>query len=138
MTDEDRALDRMLAQREADIPAGVDLSPGPQLRKPIEDHTHLSGLVEDYKPASSLISLEEQVFLCKAHGADTIEATDLVFRAVFGYIPNEDSAMFKGIKMYKIGRVEAGRAKDARTVEQVLFGNSKMAAAAQTLETKPK
>ena len=134
-TDEDRALDRMLAQREVDVPAGVDLTPGPTLRKTIENPLLLSEHVENYEPAKNLATLEEQVFLSLAHGADSIEVTDMVFKAIFGYVPAEDYAIYKNIKMYKIGQVEAGRAKDARTVEQVLFGNSKPV---ETLEAKAK
>ncbi len=127
MTDEDLALDREIARMAADqeMTAIVDHGAPPELKPSVEHTDLLSEYVENYKPASSHATLEEQVFLCSAHGADSIEAEEIVFKAILGYIPKEAYMVFKGVKVYRKGMVEAGRTSDAQSIEQRLFGNKK-------------
>lgn len=87
----------------------------------IEAATELRDFVEGYEPANSHATLEEQLFLAKAHKCDTIEAKDIVFKAVFGEVPRTCYAMIKGIKVYREGMVAEGRRLDARSADSMLF-----------------
>lgn len=134
ITDEDLALDREI-ERMAKEQVRVDVShitaePTPNVEAAaVVDHkldsSFLGDHVEAYAPADSSVALEQQIFQCRHMDCDSIEATDAVFKSIFGHVPAECYAMVKGVKMYRIGQVEKGQALDRMTVEQRLFGKPK-------------
>ena len=125
-TDEDSALEREIKRlgEEQQFNANVDAGP-PDMKPAIENPELLSEHVEDYKPAHSHASLEEQVFHAKAVHADSIEVEDIVFKGIFGHVPAEPYAVYKGIKLYRIGMVAQGQAADRMTIERKVFGAPK-------------
>ena len=98
--------------------------PEPIVAAPVNTSELLSEHVDDYKPADSHMTLEQQVFECRARKCDSIEATDAVFKSIYGHVPDTAYALYKNIKLYRIGMVEKGQALDRMTVEQKLFGGS--------------
>lgn len=118
ITDEDLALDREI-ERMAKEQALADVShitaaPTADVEAPkMIDHklesTFLGDHVEAYAPADSSVALEQQIFQCKHMDLDSIEATDAVFKSIFGRVPDECYAMVKGVKMYRAGMVEKAK-----------------------------
>lgn len=124
----DRELKKMAAEREmAEATLSYDENKAPSVIAAPEkmDSPELRDFVDDYKPANSHASLEEQLFLARAHKCDTIEAEDVVFRAIFGYVPDTAYCMVKNVKVYRVGMVEEGRKRDARSADAGLFGLTK-------------
>lgn len=133
ITDEDLELDReieRLAREQVTVdlrmPTSEPLRDEPGVTATVvSESTFLGDHAENYKPADNHVSLEQQVFECKSMSLDSIEAADPVFKAIFGKVPLECYAMYKNIKMYRIGMVKEGEARDRVTVEQRLFGRPK-------------
>lgn len=129
ITDEDYALDReieaLAKENEANDVIAKDESDVVVLKPKVEHPDLLSEFVENYKPADSHASLEEQIFKARSVGADSIEAEDVVFKNLLGRVPDEAYIVYKNIKLYRVGQVEAGVALDSQTMESRLYGKKK-------------
>ncbi len=128
ITDEDIALDRELEMMSRNsTPDFSDVEP-PPLKKSIEPYTLLSEYEDDYKPATSLHELDDQVFRAKQNDADSIEADPKIIR----YFTKKDYPdkvgyfIYHDIKVYIAGFFAQSKLREQVTIEQKLFGASKI------------
>jgi hypothetical protein len=85
----------------------------------------LSDFIDDYKPASSLIELDSQVFDAKSRGAESVDATPEMIRHLVGPGYAEPFIDYKGMRVYVTGmRAEAKRV-EALSMEERVFQNRK-------------
>jgi hypothetical protein len=120
ITAEDMALDRELDRlaQEQGPPPDIDPVPaGVGLKKESEVRVLLSEFVDDYAPAKTRSELDDQVWLAKSKGCDSIECTLDVGRSIIrdGSLESVGYFMFKDVKVYIDGAFEKARARDKRT-----------------------
>lgn len=129
LTDEDLALDRELdliaQERMAQGPID-DVAPAIEVQKVRENLEHLSSYVDDYKPASTMAELNEQVHVAKSEGCDAIDATadviKKIFRADFEKIEKElGFGIYHDVRVFLTGRFEGLKNMHKVTMEQKLF-----------------
>lgn len=124
ITQEDTDLELMLNKldREEPIP---DI--GPDLHKPLtqmkQDQDHLREHVDNYKPASTINELEEQIHIAKSVGCNSIDADkNLIWRFSRG----KDNGMFINVKDIRVnypGKYADSKSSDRLTIEQRVHGN---------------
>lgn len=130
-TMEDYELERTLADlgRQHAAPDISDPDPaGSVVKKEVERREMLGNQVTDYKPASTFEELRDQVHFAKSEGCDSIEATKTLAKKVckdplleqVGYF------MYHDIKVYIEGAFEQAKKRDSISIEQKLFGASKI------------
>lgn len=128
-TDEDAELDRELEKMAREQEPQVAIDPEPQpMRKLKENYELLRDHVEDYKPASTVNELEDQVHLAKEYGCDSIEATPKLVRHYNrkDYPEKVGYFIFRNIKVYIDGHFAEAMKRDKITMEEKLFGHSKV------------
>ncbi len=107
-----------------------DEDPGIEV-KPLKARHDLLSMEVEVKPAASLAQLDEQVFHAKQIGCDSVEATKALVKAMnrVGYEAVEKMGFFlyHDIKVFISGSYEDSKKKSSLTMEQALFGNSKIA-----------
>lgn len=129
ITDEDLALDRELEAMSRNTEPDVsDKDVIPEMRKSIEPYTLLSSIVENYKPASTIHELDQQVFDAKSAEVDSVEATPAIVKYFCkkSYPDKVGYFMYKDIKVYIDGFFEQSVSRDKETVEYRNFGASKI------------
>ena len=130
VTDEDMALDRMLAETAKAQPKIDDASPAIEVTKPRENLEHLKTFVEEYMPADSIAELTEQVHVAKSEGCDSIDGTNKLIKQIFradyekittyiGY------GIYHDIRVYAEGMFDKVKGVDKMTMEQKLHGGAK-------------
>ena len=138
---EDLELDRMLASLDSAAPPIDDPEPiGSVVKKEVEKREMLGDHVENYKPASTLEELREQVYLAKSEGCDSLEIeADLAKRIcrdptleTVGYF------LYHDIKAYLVGCFNKAKARDNMTIEKRLFGVSTEAERQKVIKDKIK
>lgn len=127
VTKEDLELDEMLQARTAPV---VDSGPDQPLKKEVSRRATLRSYVEDYKPAATLLELEDQIHQAKMNDIDSIEASPALVRHIwkkdFEHIRTQTGyGIYKDIRVYIEGFFEQNKDADKITMEQKLFGNSK-------------
>lgn len=124
ITQDDREIDQML-ERMAKTNPIQDLGPEVVLkREPIKRDT-LRNHVDGYKPASTIMELDEQVFQAKGLDIDSIEGTSALVRHFckreFEYIKaNVGYIIYHDIRVYIDGFFEQNKDADKMTMEQRL------------------
>lgn len=124
---EDLELERSLQSMVSDVPPIDDPEPiGSVVKKEIEKREMLGDHVDDYKPASTLEELREQVFLAKSEGCDSLEITPDLAKKICRDPSLEKVGYFiyHDIKAYLVGHFEKAKARDNVTIERRLFGHS--------------
>lgn len=128
ITDEDLAFDRELDMiaRNAE-PTVSDIAP-PELKKSNEQYTLLSEYVDDYKPASTIHELDNQIFDAVSYGADSILATERIVKHFCknAYPDKVGYFIYKNIKVYIEGFFEQSVKRDKESVDFRNFGASKV------------
>lgn len=124
ITNEDREIELML-ERQAKTNPIQDLGPEMALKPEIKKRDVLRNHVEEYKPASSLIELQEQVHHAKSLEIDSIEATPQllkhIFKRDFDHIRDVTGyAIYHDIRVYIDGFFEKNKDADSLTMEQKL------------------
>ncbi len=126
-TPEDAAFEAEIQSLGKDQPDIQDQGPVVSVQKTRESLEHLKFHAdEEYKPASTLAELDEQVFMAKSHGADSVDGTEALVRAIFrqdfdqikrtvGY------GIYHDIRVYIAGAFEDNKSADKLTMEQKLF-----------------
>lgn len=98
---EDSALDlelERLARTEA--PPISDNVAVPMVKKAFDDKTMLGEFVENYKPAETLLDLDEQVLMCAEYGADSIQISPQIMRKFAGPRYTGPYLLYKDVKCY--------------------------------------
>ncbi len=131
ITEEDRALDReleMMARTEA--PSISDTVEPEPLKKNKEHYILLSEVIDDYKPATTLMELDEQVQTAKLNECDSVEASETIVKyfTKAGYQETKKVGYFwyKDIRVYIAGIFEQSKVRDAETIEHRTFGASQI------------
>lgn len=130
MTKEDLDLDYMLqqsAQQEEPVALFDDQAVVELKREKIQGEL-LSEVVPDIHPASTVNELMEQVHLAKEMEVDSVEATPALVRHYCRKHYPEDAGffMFHDIKVYIAGCFDKSSKHGKLTIEQKLFGDSKI------------
>lgn len=129
VTDEDLALEMELQKMAVELPPeaqeGSNLN---LLKKEKIESDLLAEHLENYKPASTVNELLEQVHLAKEVGCDSVEATpQLVKHYCRRHYPDDVGYfMFHDVKVWIAGFHETHKRFDGLTIEQKLFGHSKV------------
>lgn len=128
-TEEDAALDRELDMIASQKPQVSDSGGSAEMGvKPIKENIeHLSFHTDgDYRPASTMADLTEQVHVAKSVGADAIDATEGLFKQIFRHdfekikeIPG--FGIYHDVRVYMIGCFEKNKHLEKQTMEQKLF-----------------
>lgn len=122
VTSEDLALDRELDRLAAtQTPEFDDLPAANTVTKTKEEREMLESWVDGYKPAASLLDLDEQTLMCQEFGADSIEAIDQIFRKFCGAEYKDPYFVYKGVKVYRAGNSLNAKSKEGKTVDQINF-----------------
>lgn len=129
ITDEDLALDReleMISRNTA--PLNISDADIPEVKKTIEPYTLISEFIENYKPAETIHELDEQVFQAKQLECDSIEATPNIIRYFCkkDYPDKVGYFIYHDIKVYIAGFFEQSILREKQTIEQKIFGASKI------------
>lgn len=95
------------------------------LTKEKRDGNHLRDHMENYRPAQSINELDTQVAVAKPLGAE-IDVTPQVMKHIFGPKYNLSSGMYRDVQLNLPETFEANVAKSKVSLEQHLFGNSKV------------
>ncbi len=124
LTQEDRDLDQLL-ERAAKTNPIQDLGPEITLKREPIKRDILRNHVKGYKPAATLMELDEQVQMAKMNEIDSIEATDQVIKyftkAQYAYIKKEIGyIIYHDIRVYFDGYFEQNKDADKVTMEQRL------------------
>lgn len=130
ITEEDLALDMELDRMAMEEPI-PDMEPS--LEKPLTkekvsmDHLR-EHLAEEYSPARTLNELEQQVMIAKRLGCDSVDAEDKIIYHYCGanYKRSLGFFMYKDIKVHFTKEYESTKARLKQTIEQQMFGNSKV------------
>lgn len=128
VTDDDLALDRELQSLQTK--SFDDDGPAIEVKKESIKRDTLRNYVPGYKPASSIIELQEQIRAALDNDIDSIEATPALvrhlFRKDFDYIQKSVGyAIYQNIRVYIDGFFEKNKDADKMTIEGKLFGGSK-------------
>ena len=130
ITAEDLALERELERIAHEEPV-ADIEP--DLVKPLtkekREFEHLKEHLDgNYAPAKTLNELDQQVAIAKRLGCKAIDAEPEVIHFHFGadYPEALGFAMYKDIAVHFPNAFEGVKAKSKQTVEQKLFGHSKI------------
>lgn len=118
VTDEDMELDREIDRiANENPPPDIEQGPVMQLKKEKVVRDLLSEHVDDYKPASTVNELLEQVHLAKEMMCDSIEATPQMIKHFCRKHYPDDVGYFiyHDIKVYIPGFFEQSQKKDQRT-----------------------
>lgn len=127
ITPEDMDLERHLERldRENPIPdIDPDLSRPLTVDKAPQDH--LREHVENYRPASTINELEEQIHVAKSLHCNSIDATPQLIKR---FSHGKDNGMFINVKDLRVNYPDmyaAGKHADKITQEQKLFSASKV------------
>jgi len=116
ITPEDIALDRELERLAMEQPL-PDVEPAPpEMKKAVDSPELLSSFVDDYRPATTIRELEDQVHLAKVNGADSVECSMALGRYYVkdGSLETVGYFMFRDIKVYIEGYYERAQARDTR------------------------
>lgn len=130
ITAEDLALDRSLEALANEMPP--EISEGSSfnlIKKEKTSNEMLAEHVENYHPAQTVNELMEQVHLAKQVGADSIEASPEIIRSYTrksGYPDDVGFFFFQDIKVWIPGFFDTHSRKERETMEQRLFGHSKI------------
>lgn len=124
ITNEDIELDRMLEMQART--QTIENGPDRPLKQESVKRDILRNFTEDYKPASTLLELEDQIHQAKMNDIDSIEATPALVRHLwkkdFEHIKNETGyGIYKDIRVYIDGFFEQNKNADKVTMEQRLF-----------------
>ena len=81
-----------------------------------------------YRPAADLYEFEHQISLAQVHGVKSIEVTSAVMSQLLkaAYPPASGYMIYKNVWVFEEGKRAESLAKDARTMETILFGQSKV------------
>lgn len=126
ITPEDLDLERHLEQldRESVVPdIDPDLSRPLTLEKVSQDH--LREHVDNYRAASTINELEEQIHVAKSLRCDSIDATPQLIKR---FSQGKDNGMFINVKDIRVNYPDMyskGKQSDRMTQEQRLFGDKK-------------
>lgn len=128
-TDEDAALDRELEKQHENTNFSDD-APVVEVKKTKDTVESLRDIVEDYKPATTLAELNEQVHVAKAEGVQAIEATPSlvrhVFRKDYPHIENVTGyGIYHDVRVYIDGFFAKLKNQDKETIDQRLERLSK-------------
>lgn len=130
VTREDLELDIML-ERAAKTNPIQDLGVEQPLVHEKKKRDTLRNYIEGYKPAATLMDLEDQTHQAKMNEIDSIEGTEQIVRhftkAQYEYIKkNVGYFIYKDIRVYIVGFFEQNKNADSLTMEQRLHsGGSK-------------
>lgn len=93
------------------VPASAIVTKEKDTRELLSDH------VIDYKPATTITELKDQVYLAKANGCDSVECTLQVGKSIVrdGSLETVGYFLFHDVKVYIEGLYEKARARDKRT-----------------------
>lgn len=130
VTNEDREIDQMLEQQAKRNPI-QDMGHETMLVREPTKRDILRNYVKDYKPASSISELDDQVFQASNNDIDSIEATPALVRYFckreFDYIKdNVGYFIYHNIRVYIDGFFEKNKDADRLTIEQKMHGGSKL------------
>jgi hypothetical protein len=120
-TDEDRLLDLELERLAAENPPlkVSDHDVTPEVKREITHDELLSEHVENYKPASTINEIMDQVHQAKLFDCDSIYATPEIVkyytRKDYDHTVKAGYFMFHDIKVYLEGHFERARTRDTRT-----------------------
>ena len=128
ITSEDMALDEEL--KKLQTTAFDDDGPGIEVKKEAIKRDTLRNYVPNYKPAASIMDLQEQIRLAQDNDIDSIEASPALvrhlFRKDFDYIQKTVGyGIYQNIRVYIDGFFEKNKDADKETIESKLFGKSK-------------
>lgn len=141
ITDEDLAFERSLQAMNFEEP-NIEADPTPTLRHVREHSELLSDHMEGLRPASTVAELMDQVHLAKQAECDSIEATPAVIkyycRKDFDAVAKVGYFMFHDIKVHMVGEFERASMADKQTVQQKMFGNSKLDSLAPIMSEQKK
>lgn len=130
ITAEDREIDQMLERQAKRNPIQDMGSETMLVREPVKRDI-LRNYVKDYKPASSISELDDQVFQASGNDIDSIEATPALVRYFckreYDYIVNKVGYfIYHNIRVYIDGFFEKNKDADKLTIEQKMHGGSKL------------
>lgn len=130
ITKEDQELDLILERAAKSNPI-QDLGPEIILKPEHKKRDVLRNHIENYKPASTLMELEEQVSMAKQNDIDSIEATAAlvrhIFKSSFDHIQKTVGyGIYKDIRVYIDGFFNDHKDADSMTMERKLHGGSKI------------
>ena len=131
ITQEDMEIEQML-ERVAKQQPVTDHGPDAPVVREVAKRDTLRNHVENYKPASSIMELEDQIHLAQTHDIDSIEATPALVRHLwkrdFDYIKaGPGYGIYRNIRVYIEGFFEQNKDADKLTMEQKLHsGGSKV------------
>jgi len=130
ITEEDLALERELERMALESPI-PDIDP--DIAKPLtKEKVNLEHLREhvdgEYRAAKTLNELDQQVSVAKRLGCDSIDAQPEIICYYCGkdYAESHGFFMYKDIKVHFPQTYEAAKLRSKMTVEQKLFGESKV------------
>lgn len=140
-TAEDAALDAELEQLAKQRPQVTEDAPAAAMEvvKPRESLEHLSAHVDgEYKPASNMAELQEQVHLAKQVGADSIDGTEALIRMIFRVDFDKIKAsigygIYHNIRVYLDGMFDGLKNMDKMTMEQKLHSTDQKKEAVKTI-----
>lgn len=122
ITDEDIELDRQLERMAKQQP--IDDGPIVTIIHEKKKRDILRNYTENYKPASSILELDDQVFQAQGHDIDSTEATEAVIKyfckASFPEVQKVGYFIYKNIRVYIEGYFEQNKDADKMTMEQRL------------------
>ncbi len=95
------------------------------LTKEKREGNHLRDHVDNYSPAKTINELDTQVTIAKPLGAD-IDVSPQVMKHLFGPTYKLTSAMYKDVRLNLPDTFDSNTAQSKKTLEQHLFGNSKV------------
>lgn len=129
-TAEDLAFEASIQNESAEhIPQLSDPDEYQPVKKVNEPYTLLSEFVENFTPAKSLAELDKHVELCKrVYECDSTYATPAMVQYFDkkNFPPKVGYIIYKDIKVYMEGFFEQSKVRDKQTIEQRLFGGSKV------------
>lgn len=124
ITNEDLEIEQML-ERVAKTQPMVDIGPDMGVIHEKKTRDVLRNHVDAYKPAASIMDLEEQCQMAKMNEIDSIEGTEQIIKhftkAQYEYIKkNVGYFIYKDIRVYIAGYFEQNKNADSLTMEQKL------------------
>lgn len=123
-TPEDLALDRELDRIAKESPSVDDAGPAPLRVLKEGELLTLADVVEGYTPAKTIEQLDMHVHEAKAHGAESTEADDSVFKRLLGPHALDASFIYKNLRVYRAGVRESVMASEKMDIESKVFGKS--------------
>lgn len=125
VTAEDREIDQMLERAAKTQPHVDDMGPDIVVAPEKKTRDTLRNYVDDYKPATSLMELDEQVMQAQGFEIDSIEASPALVRHVFkrdyDHIKNVTGyGIYHNIRVYIDGVFEQNKDADKLMMEQKL------------------